>query len=134
MISQLSARHSALRAWRLLRALAPSVIVLLATLAHADEKFIVVYPIAGQIYIGAVAEDNWDIAGRSIPRGTALPPRMRSGALCSMPLIFEIRRPEFDGLLLRHPGMPHGAELDPNPAPYFSTPGQTCARNWMLYE
>ena len=87
----------------------------------SDERYVAVFPMMGQIYHGAVNPLDFETRGLSLPRGTVLPKRMFPVKEMGFPGIITIQRPEYQGMLLRHPGMSASNYLDPSPDAYLGT-------------
>jgi hypothetical protein len=80
-----------------------------------DVRYVEVQSVLGQMYDTAIAADDADTFGLSIPRGTALPRRMYAVRNLGVPMIQKLRQPQYKDVLLRHPKRNHTEYLDPNP-------------------
>ena len=76
----------------------------------AEERFVEVFPIAGQIFAGQLKPEETGYVGRSLPRGMALLRHQAPVAALGAPANYGVNREELTGYLLRRPlFLPHGA-------------------------
>ena len=80
-----------------------------------DVRHVEVQSLLGQVYDTAIAADDAETFGLSIPRGTALPRRLYPVRSLGVPMIHRMNQPLYKEVLLRRPQRSHTEYLDPNP-------------------